>query len=296
MSDSSWPNRIGVDGGGTSCRIALIWNGSRADVVTGSANVTTDAKGAVRTILTGIEVVATKVGVQLEDLRTCPVCLGLAGAIGDTETDFVAAALPFERVRVVDDRVTTLKGALGAATGAVAGIGTGSFLAHQKPGEIRLAGGYGLPLGDEASGAWLGREVLRKVLHVADGLAQPSPLTQTVFSQFGNSVAEIVAFSARAVPQDFGQFAPLTLDAADTGDAIGLQVVLAGAGYIVQSLTALDWHPGEPLCLMGGVGPRYREFLPREIRSVVSEPKGNALDAALEMAALLVPETAGGLV
>lgn len=55
------------------------------------------------------------------------------------------------------------------APGALAGVGTGSYVGFLTGGSVRFAGGWGLALGDEASGAWLGREVLRAALMAHEG-------------------------------------------------------------------------------------------------------------------------------
>ena len=41
---------IGIDGGGTTCRGALIWQGRRVDVSRPGANVTSDFDGAVAAV------------------------------------------------------------------------------------------------------------------------------------------------------------------------------------------------------------------------------------------------------
>ena len=82
----------------------------------------------------------------------------------------IAEALPIDNVTVSDDRPTNMAGALGGTDGYVAAIGTGSFLGRQSGAEQRFIGGWGLRLGDEASGAWLGRRVLSRVLDWRDGV------------------------------------------------------------------------------------------------------------------------------
>jgi glucosamine kinase len=62
-----------------------------------------------------------------------------------------------------------------------------------------------------------------------------------------------------------------------------------GADYIVNSLTALGYTAGAPLCLTGGLGPHYANYLPTSYNTNLIEPKGSALDGALLLALQMEP-------
>lgn len=276
---------IGVDGGGTSCRVALLVHGKRADVRVGSANVTTDLPAAVATISEGLKRAAATVGLSLADIKDIPAYLGLAGVTGPRIAHQVTQALPLTNAWVADDRVVAVAGALAEADGTLIGMGTGSFLARQQGGTVRLMGGYGLILGDEGSGGWLGRALLGRVLRISDGLEPPSGLTDRVFSDFGRDTAAIVAFARTATPAEFGRFAPDLVAAATAGDPVGHELMQAGVGYILQGVRVLGWTPGEPICLMGSLATHYAAYLPESLTQAVMGPKGSALDGALALAA-----------
>ena len=53
---------IGVDGGGTSCRAALLRGDARFDARGGAANVTSDFDGAIRCISALLQDLATQAG------------------------------------------------------------------------------------------------------------------------------------------------------------------------------------------------------------------------------------------
>ncbi|MDH3262683.1 MAG: ATPase [Paracoccaceae bacterium] len=279
------PCVVGVDGGGSSCRIALLREGRRHEAEVGAANVSTDCDAAIASLRDGLARVAAAAGLSMDDLRPCAAYLGLAGVKGAEDAARVAAALPFERVRVEDDRLAAVAGALGEADGAVAGIGTGSFLARRSGGTVRLIGGWGLALGDEASAAWLGRGLLSAVLKTVDGLVEPSPLTEAIFAEHGRDPEAIVAFSLNARPRDYGRLAPRIDEAAQAGDALATHLMRAGAAYIEEALRALGWQHGETLCLVGGVARHYARYLGEEIAPSLKAPKGTALDGALQLAA-----------
>lgn len=289
MADSSPPTLIAVDGGGTSCRIAVLRNGKRSEIRTGRANVSSDRDGAVQTIRRGLAEAAEAAGLVQADLPACRAYLGLAGVVGAEEARFVALHLPFDHVTVEDDRPAAVVGALDGAVGTVAGIGTGSFIARQAPDGLRLMGGWGFVLGDEASGAWLGRRLLARVLHTVDGLAAASPLSESLLDELGGT-GGVVRYSLSAAPRDFASLAPRILEAASAGDALALALLGEGAAYVERGARALGWQEGETLCLIGGLAPHYAPYLPAPLAEALAPPAGNALDGALRLAARVGPE------
>lgn len=283
MRDSDSYDAVGVDGGGTSCRIAVMLGGRRASLKTGAANVSSDFDGALTTICEGVAALAAELGATPERLFALPAYLGLAGVVDAEMGARVTAALPFAQAKVEDDRISTLVGALCDHDGAVAGIGTGSFLARQAGGRYHLIGGYGLRLGDEASAAWLGRGLLSRALHASDGLSPATPLTDAILEEFGGA-GGIVPFATRATPGDFGRYAPRVVEEAAQDDAVARALMESGAEYIIAGLAAIGWTPTEPLCLTGGVGPTYAPYLPEKTAKAVVAPKSNGLDGALHLA------------
>ncbi len=276
---------IAVDGGGTSCRLVLLWDGARTDVQEGSANVATDFTSAIATLERGLAALAAAAGTTPDHLRTAPGYLGLAGVVDSRLARRVAQALAMPNIVVEDDRIAALTGALGETDGTVVGIGTGSFLARRAEGAVTLLGGWGFVLGDEASGADLGRQLLRRVLHVADGLAAPSDLTAAVLKDLGGTPADVVAFANEATPARFAAFAPRIVAAAQAGDSAGVDLMRSGAAYILRAAQALGWAPGEALCPIGGLAAHYADHLPQDAAASLVAKQGTALDGALRLAA-----------
>lgn len=277
------PAFIGVDGGGTGCRLALVRDTQRFETEGGPCNVSTDTAGAMRELSAAFDRLAAQAGMERAALRALPICLGLAGVVvGDPRPD-ISDALRLGHARILDDRAIALRGALGPRDGALVGLGTGSFFALQTDNRARLAGGWGLRLGDEASGAWLGREALKLTLATVDGLEPPSDLTETLLERYGGAQG-IVAFSIKAIPKDYGLLAREIVAAADAGDRTGRELMRRGRAYIVTTLDALGWTTDMPLCLTGGLGPIYARYLPEEIRATIVEPEAGALEGALMIA------------
>jgi len=291
------PILIGIDGGGTSCRAALKCAAGMRLRQGGPANVS-DFAGALANIVDVLGALASDTGLGPADLAGAHVHLGLAGVTNAAKAAAVATALGqavrLARITVGDDQETTFAGALGAVDGAVAAIGTGSFVGRQVQGTLRVLGGWGFKLGDQASGAWLGQRLLQQVMLVFDGIEAPSPLTRDVLARHSGDPASIVAFAIAARPADFAALAPEVAEAAAADDRVAGALMAEGAAYIDRALAALGWRPDEPVCLAGGIGAAYRPYLPAAVVAALRPPLGNALDGALALAARDVGGHSGG--
>ena len=218
----SEPLIVTVDGGGTQCRAAIFEaDGRRLGHATCAfANLVTDFEDSRRHITEAIDAAYRDAGMADMSERSDIAVLGIAGAeIGDLSTR-LEGALDFATVRVMSDRDIAVAGILGDKNGTLAQIGTGSFFARQHDGRLSYAGGWGLTLGDECGGAWLGRELLRAVLMAHDGLLEGSPLSAQVTSNIGNGPDGIVMFAATATPADFAELAPVLFEAHESGDSL----------------------------------------------------------------------------
>mgnify|MGYP001628249166 CR=1 FL=1 len=295
MTDSLHSHLIAIDGGGTSCRFALQRPAGRLVIRRGSANVYSAPGAALDTLRSGLADLAREAGLAPDALAEIPAYAGLAGVIDATDAAAIAAQLPLRRVRVEDDRPAAVAGALGARDGSLMGVGTGSFLARQEGGRITLAGGYGFQAGDEGSGAWIGKRLLQRCLHVLDGIAEETPVTRQCLDSFGGQAAAIVRFALTAKPGDYGRHAPRVTNAAAAGDPAAVAIMAEGAAYICAVLGALGHRPGETLCMAGSVAPHYTEFLPQGIASGLSPAQGEALDGALILEGRFADEFEQGL-
>ncbi|MEJ8562572.1 BadF/BadG/BcrA/BcrD ATPase family protein [Yoonia sp. GPGPB17] len=286
MSDSSHTLIIGVDGGGTGCRVAIgtVTDGVVARAEGGRANVATDPEPAIRNVIATVEAAATSGGIPLERLKGAAAHLGLAGVMTARDARRVASALPYRHTTVTDDRPTALHGALGGQDGFLLSVGTGTIAAASTGGIYRSVGGWGFYVGDQASGSWLGQKCLRQVLLCHDKLAEHSDLTRDLLAKFQNDPNEIVAFSMSAMPGDYGLLAPDVVESARAGDPVGRKIMQSGADHLWQCLTALQFKAGNALCLAGGVGPHYAEYLPAVATADLRERRGDALDGAFDFA------------
>ena len=280
---------IGVDGGGTGCRVVLLRPGTqnRTEARGGPANVS-DFDGACARIIAVIGTALAQAGVGPDDQRHAVAHLGLAGVTGPDMAERVRAAIlqafAFRKITVTGDGATMIAGALGGGDGAVVALGTGSFIGRRHKGQMATIGGRGFLLGDQASGAWLGQRALQELMLAVDGLRPHSAFSLALLSRHGNDVARAIAFAIAARPADFAELGPEVLAAADQGDRLARGLVGEGVDYIVAGLAAIGWRAGEALCMAGGLGPRYVRYLPTELCAALTAVQGSALDGALRLA------------
>jgi len=297
MADSRNTLVIGVDGGGTGCRVAIgtVADGVLARAEGGRANVASDPALAIKNVIDTVEAAASKGVIAIERLKGATAHLGLAGVMTSQDAHRIASAVPYQNVVVTDDRPTAFNGAFGVQDGFLLSVGTGTIAAANTNGVFRSVGGWGFHVGDHASGSWLGHECLRHVLLCHDGIAQHSDLTRSLFAKFHNDPNEIVAFSMSAKPGDYGVFAPEVVEGAHAGDPVGKKILDRGASHLMRCLNALRFNAGDPLCLTGGVGPHYARYLPDGITAGLVERRGNALDGAFALARASVDNSREGL-
>lgn len=275
-----------MDGGGSGCRAALAGRTGPIGPVghAGAANFTTDPTQAIANVHAAIADALMRAGLATDAARGMCAHVGLAGILTQADADCVTAQLPFAQCIVTDDRVPLVAGALGGREGALLAVGTGSFGATCKGGVLQYVGGWGLTLGDDASGAWLGRELLAETLRAMDGLVAHSPLTRDIAARFAHTPSGIVAFAGTAHPKDYATLAPDIVDAALARDPVACALMQRGAAYLA-SITASAAPDSEAvLCLAGGLGPHYAPFLPAQDRQRLCDPLGTALDGGVALA------------
>ncbi|MER9107854.1 N-acetylglucosamine kinase [Mesorhizobium sp. M0239] len=280
---------LGIDGGGTSCRAAL----ATADgtvvgrAKSGAANIRTDLTGARSNIVEAARQAFLAAGQDPELISQTPAILGLAGANVGTYRQQLEAILPFSISRVETDAEIALEGAVGSGDGAMAILGTGTAYMARRQGKSRAIGGWGFQVGDQGSGARIGRDLLEQTLLAYDGVREGSPLTQSMLAVFRNNPEDVVEFTTNAKPGDFGGFAPKVFEHAGKGDSVANWILDRVVADVEASLGALDLSEDAPLCLLGGLAPLYAPRLSARYRALLKPPLDDALGGAVQMAVRL---------
>jgi glucosamine kinase len=277
---------IGIDGGGTSCRAAFASRDGRVlgRGKSGAANIRTDLTGARASIVEAARLAITDASEDPALMARTPAVLGLAGSNVGTYRQQLEAILPFSRNLVVSDALIALEGAVGARDGAIAILGTGTAFMVRKDGAARTVGGWGFLVGDQGSGARIGRELLEETLLAYDQIADASELTRALLAVFRNEPRDVVEFTTTAKPGDFGGFAPMVFEHAAKGDPVAKKIIGRAVEFIEASLGVLELRPGDPLCLLGGLAQLYAPLLSPSVQPLLRPSVQDALGGAVAMA------------
>ncbi len=281
---------IGIDGGGTSCRAAIIDGAGRVlgTGKAGAANILSDLESSLIHIVASARHALTDAGLDSELVNRLPAVIGTAGANVGNYGKRVEGALPFASTRVVTDATIALQGALGDADGVIGAFGTGSVYNARRDGRSWGIGGWGFVIGDQASGARLGRDLLERALLAHDAVTTGSALTKVVMDEYGNDPERVVEFAHASKPKDFARYAPIVFEYAGMEDVVAVDIVRMAADAITKSLDALLWPECPSICLLGGLAQAYRPWLDERHKAILAEPKGDVLRGAVELAAKLL--------
>jgi glucosamine kinase len=281
---------LGLDGGGSGCRaVAQMNDGPRTAIFKGGpANIFSGTDTALGNIRNAAyqAVAATAPDQDFTELgRQVVAVLGLAGAVETNAAHQIEKALPFASVTVVGDVEAALKGAFQSTDGVMSAIGTGTVHAVQRNQIMRRAGGYGFLIGDEGSGAWMGRALLSRALHAKDGLIPASDLTREIWAEMAD-VAGILKYARDASPAELAAFAPRIISAFEAQDSTSSLILSEATQWIDRSIETLqDSASGQlelPVAFTGGLGNFFEQQLAH--RWPITQPFGSALDGALWMA------------
>lgn len=284
---------LAVDGGGTRCRARLAAANGRilGEGLAGPANIRLALEESFTAIGEATRQCLTTAGFNPEAASRVVACLALAGA---TEPVNLAAAkrhpLPFHKTAIVPDVQAACVGAHRGADGGVVVIGTGSIGWGIRNGETCRVGGWGFPVSDEGSGAWIGCEAARQTLRAHDGRAAWTPLSAAVFEHFGADPHAIVRFMSRAKPRDFAALAPLVATHAERRDDSAIALLRAAAAHIEILIARLNAMSVSRVALTGGLSATIERHLAPRFGKTLVPPVSDALDGALLIARKLERE------
>jgi len=278
---------MGVDGGGTKCRIRI--RSQNSDLVSeaegGLANLYQDLDAAIETILATIRDALQKAGLAEMAQRQIHVGLGLAGAVTEDTTASVKRALQsFATVSVDVDAYAACLGAHDGGDGGIVIAGTGSAGLALVRGQRHWIGGFGFLLGDQGSGAIIGRSALRRAALSLDNLIPASPLLDELLGQFNRDRDAFADWARHALPRDYAQFAPRIFAAAAQGDRHGHALVEEAAQAVARLANELLARGAPRIALVGGLARPFAPYLPHQLKPHLVEAKRDALDGAIMMA------------
>jgi len=276
-----------VDGGGTRCRVRLCsaLGKKLGEAAAGPANIRLGRDPTFGAVLHATMQCLGQAGLSPSDLGRVVACLALAGA---SEPSHLAAAQsyphPFRKAVVVPDAQAACVGAHRGRDGGVIVIGTGTIAWAELKGRHYRVGGWGLPISDEGSGAWLGVEALRRVLWAHDGRIAWTGLLRALFERFDCNPHAIVNWASRAAPRDFGSLAPAIIEHASREDPAATELSRLAAGHVDDLAARLVAFGASRISIVGGLAAPMEPWLSSATRLRLVPPAGDALAGALRLA------------
>lgn len=286
---------VGIDGGGTKCRAILFdANGDEiAQGLGGPANIARYQQTALESMLDAVKAAVASAGLDFEEVSPLlDVCAGLAGAFLPSSQQLLTQwEHPFGSFVFTSDLQVALIGAHGGEEGAVIITGTGSCAATlERTAEgyrVHQLGGYGFQLGDQSSGAWLGRQAVQQALLHADGIVDAKGLYDLVTGFYQCQTAtEIVERLNRAQPGEFAQLAPGIFALANQ-DSSAAQIVQAGADYLNALAERVLSESSHRLVCLGGLAQKWLPLLSEGVKLRLSNPAKSAEWGAMHYARML---------
>ena len=276
---------VGVDGGGSSTRVYVA--DERAQVLfktTGDGSAVRPGEEAVSADIIGTLVRNAVIDAEMGHLLPRALVVGVAGV--GREAQRIALQQELERldiaetVVVISDAEAAMEDAFGEGPGILLIAGTGSIAWGRSPaGTLQRCGGWGPLIGDEGSGAWLGRKALQVIAAANDGREPETALTGALLTALElDEVPAIIAWAANASPADFATLAPAVLSAAEVGDLRANTIVTMAVEELALHIRALartlfvDERAAIPVALHGGLlgkGRPMRKRLEHRLKTLV---------------------------
>lgn len=262
------PLFMGIDGGGSNLRIVIV--NAKLEIICahtgGSANPSLIGRDRSQAKLHhGIAQALAKASLRHEDIAA--LAIGIAGASKTHSLDWlmktVRHALPKCLIAASSDLEIALVGAHGRRLGILLLAGTGSAVygIGRDARELQI-GGWGYLLGDQGSGFWIGRQILRQVITEAD---QDAPIQADSLSrQCLDALAlrqprDLIHWLYRSDDAPIAQVASLAevaLKAANCGDCQAKAIITAAAEHLARQAglmrARLHWQDA-PIAFAGGL-------------------------------------------
>ena len=277
---------LGIDGGGTNCRARLTdWSGQTLGQATsGPANIRFDLEQSIAAVTNATHQCLSQSGLfgRHGDIVAC---LALAGACEPSlQAQAEAVPLPFYKTSLTSDAKAACIGAHMGEDGGIVIVGTGTVGWSIVGGREFRIGGWGFPLSDQGSGAWLGSRALMQVLQAYDQLLPWTPLLRTLFAQFESDPYAIVRWMTAAGPREYASLAPLIVTHADRDDTAARNLMRAAGAHIDQLVAKVAATGSGRVALLGGLSASIEPYLVNSTRILLVAARGDAMSGALRLA------------
>ena len=275
---SNYSPVIAIDGGGTSCDAALFIHDKCVDkVVTGPANIHVDATRAKHNIVAAVTELINRHDLEFDKVMVAGGCAGMG--IAQAQHEIEQWQHPFAQFALTTDAHVAAMGANLGTNCHTLIVGTGSCALTLHQGRLKQTGGHGCLLGDDASGAWLGQELLRYCLLASDGLTDSSELIEAGFDFIGTRIsAEIVGQYHTLDSALLASLAPIVFEHIGD-DELANHIVAQGVDYLMHLQAHLQSQIELPCFAYGGIWQAYQKCEIQDL-NVFQTPKSDPLYGA----------------
>lgn len=241
---------LGVDGGGTKTRFALMDDDGQllAQSMTGTTyHPEVGLDGVGRILAEGIASVLGQAGMHDADAIAFAF-IGLPAYGEDTRASLRLDAIPaqvlgHDRYRCGNDMICGWAGSLACQDGINIVAGTGSIGYGERQGVGARAGGWGEAFSDEGSAHWIAIQGLNAYSRMSDGRMPKGPLHALVNRELGLSsdldlCAHIYAPGA-GTRASIAQLSRIVAEAARQGDAAALKIYASAGAELADIVVAI---------------------------------------------------------
>jgi len=240
---------LGVDGGGTNCRAAIIGDGGevigegRAEAAN---HIRVGMETAINHVVEAVAQASQQAGVELPEITAA--CVGLAGVSHPDHHRLMLAALkealPISDITLETDARVALAGATGNKAGVVIIAGTGSIACGiNSRGRFARAGGWGPAMGDEGSGSYIGRRALESVVMSYDYRGEPTNMMEPILRHFGVSsppeLPPVIYDDPDSAMREIAQLSKIAVEAAREGDKVAQEILKDAAKELAVATIAV---------------------------------------------------------
>jgi N-acetylglucosamine kinase-like BadF-type ATPase len=304
---------IGIDGGGSKTRGRLVYGEQQVQRVIGSTRVGvvgfTEACERVVQLLVDL---TNDAGIDKSEIDA--VVVGVAGIWLEEERQRFAHLLRIiardsgfnlHDLIATSDAEIALRGAFGSEAGIMLIAGTGTItLGKNKQGDLIRSGGWGIEIDDEGSGAWIGKKGLSACVKAIDGRGVQTSLLDKLadrYPQISLKFPRTIVSAFMDKVFEYHHLTQMVLEEAENGDSVCLEIVKEAADRLHENIMAVAKNiPGIPLpvSFLGGL-LENNTLIARELLNKIKEkdsfnvvePKGTALDGAIEYCFELVAKS-----
>lgn len=270
---------VAVDGGASRCRLAAYTQAGdllERIVVEDHASLSLGVSSAWQHIDQGLRILQRKLG-ELPGWQPGVLSMGLAGSLQQRHRHEFLKCIPEKiQTHLFTDGYAQLIGASEGKAGICLAVGTGSVMHWlDDKGNTGMAGGWGFPVGDQGSGAWLGMRLLQRLIAHRDGHTCNSRIINSVEKRVGSSVSAIQEWTTESRSSVLAQLAPLIFDAASDDDHFAQSLINEAAECCLELVRLA---PGNlPVFVVGGVGAQLVPTLTVPLGSRLHRARGDAL-------------------